>query len=249
MRRVMIIDDEKALRSLLKRIIPWEELQLEVAGEAESGVEAINTIDKIRPHIVLADIKMPFMNGLEFAELAKKRYPDLKIVILTAHEEFDYARTCIKIGVEDYLLKPINRNQVTETLRKIVASMGPEKEEEEVDDNITPGTMKNVQEFLRQEYQDSNMNLTSVAQKFGFHPSYLSRRFKEEVGQSLIDYLTAYRMEKACELAQQGMLMYRTAEEVGIKDPNYFGRCFKKYKGVSYSDYMKSLTEEETKGD
>lgn len=245
MRRVMLIDDEKALRSLLKRIIPWEELQLEVAGEAESGVEAINTIDKIRPHIVFADIKMPFMNGLEFAELAKQRYPDLKVIILTAHEEFDYARQSIKIGVEDYLLKPINRNQVIETLKRIIDSLGPEKAEEEVEDEIAPGAMGQIQAFLTEAYQDSNMNLTSVAQKFGFHPSYLSRKFKEEVGQSLIDYLTAYRMEKACELALQGMLMYRTAEEVGIKDPNYFGRCFKKYKGISYSDYMKSLTEEE----
>lgn len=240
MRRVMIIDDEKALRGLLKRIIPWKELNLQVVGEAGSGVEAINIIDELRPHIVLVDIQMPFMNGLEFASIAKERYPDLKIIILTAYEEFEYAKKCIAIGVVDYLLKPIDRNQVTETLRKITASIEPE-EPQEVKGNAASNAIEEIISFLKDSYQDSNMNLTSVSQKFGFNTSYLSRKFKEKTGKSFIDYLTLYRIEKACELAKQGTMMYMTAEAVGINDPNYFGRCFKKYKGVSYSDYMKNL--------
>ena len=92
MYRVMIIDDEKAIRGLLKSSVSWDQLDMRVAGEAESGIEAINTIDEIKPHIAFVDIKMPFMDGIEFSRLAIKRYPRLKIIILTAFNEFEYAR-------------------------------------------------------------------------------------------------------------------------------------------------------------
>jgi len=92
MYRVMIIDDEKAIRGLLKSSVSWDQLVMQVAGEAESGIEAINIIDEIRPHIAFVDIKMPFMDGIEFSKLVIKRYPHLKIIILTAFNEFEYAR-------------------------------------------------------------------------------------------------------------------------------------------------------------
>ena len=241
MKRVMILDDERSLRGLLKQIIPWEELGLIVAGEAASGVEAINKMDEIRPHIALVDIMMPFMNGIEFSKLALERYPDLKIIVLTAHEDFGYAKECISIGVSDYLLKPISRKELEATLKRVAETVEEEEKAESFDSSaidVAKG-MESVKAYLEQEYQDCSMNLTSVASHFGFNPSYLSRRFRTEMGISFIDYLTAYRMEKACELAKDGVLMYIAAEQTGIIDPNYFGKCFKKYKGISYSEYVK----------
>ena len=85
MYRVMIIDDEKALRNLLKASIDWQEMGLEVVGEAASGIEAINIIDKLRPDIIFVDIRMPFMDGIEFSKIALKRYRQMKIIILTFH--------------------------------------------------------------------------------------------------------------------------------------------------------------------
>lgn len=247
MYRVMVIDDEKSMRCLLKKVIKWDEFDMEVVGEAESGIEAINKIDELEPHIVFVDIRMPFMDGIEFSTIAKERYPKLKIIILTAYEEFDYAKKCIGIGVVDYLLKPINRKEIAEVLKRLSMQLKEEigEEEEEQEEEGSIGNMQKIKQYLEQAYPDSNMNLTSVAQKFGFHPSYLSRRFKEEVGKSFIDYLTFYRIEQACQLAKQKEMMYIVAEKIGIKDPNYFGKCFKKYKGVSYSDYMKMMDCEE----
>lgn len=242
MYRVMIIDDEKALRSLLKAVIDWESYGMEIVGEAASGTEAINIIDDLAPHVVFADIRMPFMDGLEFAELAKERYPKLKIVILTAYEDFEYARRCISLGTTDYLLKPVNRKEIDGVLKRIRKKLdeeSPEEETAEPEKMDRKGNMEMVREYLEESYQDCTMNLTSVAQHFGFHPSYLSRKFKEEIGRNMIDYLTAYRIEKAHVLAEKGDMMYIAAKEVGIQDPNYFGKCFKKYTGVSYSEYMK----------
>ena len=107
MYKVMIIDDEAAVRKLLKVTIDWEQLGMEVVGEAASGIEAINIIDDLRPDICFVDIRMPFMDGIAFSKLAIKRYPLTKIVILTAYDEFEYARECIGIGVTEYRLKPI----------------------------------------------------------------------------------------------------------------------------------------------
>lgn len=247
MYRVMIIDDEKALRSLLKKTIDWERKGLVVAGEAASGIEAINTIDEHRPDIVFVDIRMPFMDGIEFAKLAMKRYPKLKILILTAFDDFIYARECIGIGVSDYLLKPIVRADIYEALDRVIAQL----QEEQYTDTGTeerggtqPVKIAGIVAYIDSHFHDSGLNLTSIASYFGFNTSYFSRKFKEEAGKSFIDYLTEIRMKQACDYAVQGKLMYVTAGLVGIPDPNYFGKCFKKYMESSYSDYARKVTKD-----
>lgn len=242
MYRVMLIDDEKALRKLLIKTIPWSEKGLVVAGEAASGIEAINTIDEIKPDIAFVDVKMPFMDGVTFSKLAIERYPDLKIVILTAFDDFNYARDCIGIGVSEYLLKPIVRSDICDILDKIVKKLDANMaKQNELESSEYSKVVKSdaIAEYLKRNYREANLNMTYTAALFGFNASYFSRKFKENMGVSFVDYLTALRIEQACELAKAGELMYITAEKVGIPDPNYFGKCFKKYKGVSYSEYMK----------
>jgi len=245
MYKVMIIDDEKSLRNLLKITIAWDKLGLEIVGEASSGIEAINIIDDIKPDIVFVDIKMPFMDGIEFSKIAIKQYPSLKIIVLTAMNEFEYARQCVGIGVCEYLTKPIVRTQVTEVLQKIVASLNQkESAAEEIVPEVSPkkasyDSTTRICDFIKENYKNSEINLTYIANKFGFNSSYLSRRFKEDTGMSFIDYLTKCRMEKAVELLHMQTAMYITAREVGIPDPNYFSKCFKKYTGRSYTEMMK----------
>ena len=244
MYKVMIIDDEKSLRNLLKLTVNWNQLGLEVCGEASSGIEAINIIDELRPDIVFVDIKMPFMDGIEFSRIAIKQYPRLKIVVLTAMNEFEYARQCVGIGVKEYLTKPIVRSEVNETLQRLVRELdesAASESQREVNErsSVSYGGMNNICIFIKENYKNSEINLTYVANKFGFNPSYLSRKFKEETGMSFIDYVTRCRMEKALELLRMKMAMYITAKEVGIPDPNYFSKCFKKYTGKSYSEMMK----------
>lgn len=250
MYRVMIIDDETALRNLLRKTINWEEKNLKVVGEAASGIEAINIIDECKPDIAFVDIRMPFMDGIEFSKLAIKRYPRLKILVFTAFDEFHYAKACIGIGVSEYLLKPIVRADIHAVLDKTVADLNQEQcREMELTANVSGYVgMNKIQEYIVRNYEDAELNLTAAANHFGFNPSYLSRKFKEETGVSFIDFLTAVRMKQACRLAGKGKLMYITARLVGIPDPNYFGKCFKKYQGISYSDYVRQVEGEENGG-
>ena len=247
MYRVMIIDDEKAVRNIMKKTISWEAKEMEVVGEAASGIEAINTIDELKPDIAFVDIHMPFMNGIDFAKMAIKRYPELKVVILTAFDDFSYAKECIGIGVFEYLLKPIVKDEIHGVLDRLLLKLNKEslklgqdrgRKSEGNHKKFDPKEEDVIISFINESYQDSEINLRYVADKFGFNSSYLSRKFKEKHGMSFIEYLTKVRMVKAEELAREGELMYITAEKVGIPDPNYFGKCFKKYKGVSYSEFL-----------
>ncbi len=241
MYRVMIIDDEQKIKNLLKLTIKWEMLGFEVVGEASSGIEAINTIDELNPDVLFVDIRMPFMDGIEFAKLAIERYPYLKIVMLTAFNDFDYARECIGIGVANYLLKPINKIEINDTLMNIKKELdrhAPREERGQLEE-VKISSIGKVREYVIEHFKEPELNLTSVALKFGFNASYLSRAFKEETGVSFIDFLNGCRMEYAISLSKENQYMYQVAAEVGIPDPNYFGKCFKKYTGLSFSNYIK----------
>ena len=253
MYRVMLIDDETAVRKLMRASIAWEELDMEVVGEAASGIEAINVIDDMRPDIAFVDISMPFMDGIEFTELATKRYPDLVIIIMTAFDKFEYARKCVSLPVFEYMLKPMVRAEVLETLNKVKARLDERKKDNPAssslsEDAFAPQEAKEthdgqdvcarIMKYIEDNYTDSCLNLASAAQHFGFSSSYLSRKFKNESGRNFLEYLTECRMKKACELAKAGVKMYQASAEVGIPDPNYFGRCFRKYTGVNYSEYV-----------
>lgn len=241
MYRVMLIDDEQSARSLLRASINWGNFDMEVAGEAASGIEAINVIDEVLPDIAFVDISMPFMNGIEFTEIATKRYPDLKIIIMTAFDEFEYARQCIRLPVFDYMLKPFVRTEVEDNLRKLKDILDRTVRDVEPAVEIESSSIGQIKRYIEDNYTDSKLNLTAVAQIFGFSASYLSRKFKQDTGKNFVEYLTECRMKRAMELAKSNMKMFCASTEVGIPDPNYFGRCFKKYTGQSYSDYASSL--------
>ena len=245
MYRVMLIDDEESARKLMRASINWESLNMEVVGEAASGIEAINVIDDMKPDIAFVDISMPFMNGIEFTEVATKRYPNLIIIIMTAFDQFEYARKCVSLPVFEYMLKPIIRSEVQEVLKKVKKKLDERTDKEDNQDTEPSGEMEassidQIKKYIEANYTDSKLNLTSVAQTFGFSASYLSRKFKQETGKNFVEFLTECRMNAAMKLAQTNMKMFNASNEVGIPDPNYFGRCFKKYTGMSYSEYVAS---------
>jgi YesN/AraC family two-component response regulator len=243
--RVMIIDDEESARKLMRAAIKWEDLNMEVVGEAASGIEAINVIDDLKPDIAFVDISMPFMDGIEFTETATERYPSLIIIIMTAIDKFEYARKCVSLPVFDYMLKPMVRSEVTPVLEKAKKKLDSSKDaweevKAEAESESTamdePGSMEAIKKYLDDNFTDSKLNLAFISQHFGFSPSYFSRKFKQDTGKNFVEYLTDLRMKKAIKLAKTNAKMYQTAAAVGIPDPNYFSRCFKKYTGKSYSE-------------
>ena len=110
MLKTFLVEDEVVIREMIKKMIPWEQYGFELAGEASDGEMALPLILKSKPDLLITDIKMPFMDGLTLCKLVKKELPNIKIVILSGYDDFNYAKQAISIGVEDYLLKPITKN-------------------------------------------------------------------------------------------------------------------------------------------
>lgn len=119
MLKIMIVDDELYFREALKLSLPWNDLGFEICGEAKNGVDALDRLESLKPDIVLADINMPVMDGLEFAQSVKERGINTKIVILTGYSEFSYAKQAVQLGVQNYLLKPIDEEELSNTLIQI----------------------------------------------------------------------------------------------------------------------------------
>ena len=144
MLKVFLVEDEVVMRNGIKNNIPWEQEGFEFAGEASDGELAYPLIKKEKPDILITDIRMPFMDGLELSRLVKKELPQIKIIILSGYNEFDYAKTAINIGVTDYLLKPISSAKLLEAVKKVGDMIEKEQDnarlikryEKEMEENI-----------------------------------------------------------------------------------------------------------------
>lgn len=119
MLKVMLADDEAIIRDGMRKAIPWDDLELEFVGAAADGREALQLAVESKPDIIITDIAMPYLNGLEFIEELRKHYEDNYIIIVSGYDEFDYAKQCIKLGVVEYVLKPIDLDALIKILNNI----------------------------------------------------------------------------------------------------------------------------------
>ena len=127
MLKIMIVDDEFYFREALKVSLPWNELGFMICGEAKNGKEALEKLEDLKPDIILVDINMPIMDGLEFVQEIRETGSGCKIIILTGHSEFLYAKQAVQLGVYNYILKPVNEEELTETLFRIKKAIHREK--------------------------------------------------------------------------------------------------------------------------
>ncbi|MDU0202196.1 response regulator [Paenibacillus sp. MAH-36] len=119
MQKIVIVDDESIFREYLRTALDWEAYGFEICAEAKNGIEALEQVQTHLPDIALVDITMPFMDGLQLTEVLKERFPQTSVVLITGHNEFDYARKALKLGVEDYILKPFSKDELVLTLLKL----------------------------------------------------------------------------------------------------------------------------------
>ena len=120
--KVVIADDEERICQLIQALINWDSLEMEITGMAHNGIEAFDVVQKVCPDILITDIRMPGLSGLELIEKVKAACPEVEIIIISGYAHFEYAQQAIRFGVGHYLLKPINKAELTETLEKLKRS-------------------------------------------------------------------------------------------------------------------------------
>lgn len=127
--KILIVDDEELARKMLLTATDWNALHMEIIAEAVSGQDALSIMEEQLPDILLTDIKMPYMDGMELCRIVTRQYPHIKIVITTAFKDFEYAQQCISLGVSHFLLKPINRGDLVSILLKLREQIEKEKQQ------------------------------------------------------------------------------------------------------------------------
>lgn len=236
--RVLIVEDEINTLNLLKIIVNWEDYHMKVVGTASNGMDALFQIQERKPDLIVTDIKMPIMDGIALAEEVHKSYPKIKVMIVTAYEDIKLAQSALRCGVIDFILKPLKRQEIKEALQRtqtLFSEIKPLSESEGGD------LLEKVKEFLDENYFQSEISLSSVAEKMHVNSSYLSRSFSKKYGVTLIEYLNRIRIEHACNyLKDSEWKIYQVAEKVGIPNPDYFTKCFKKILGISVKEYRES---------
>lgn len=248
--KLLIVDDEYFIRDGISSF-EWDRLGFEVIGVAENGKDAIQIIEKNDADVVLTDIRMPVMDGLELCNYIKKTHAHCKVVLLSGYKDFNYARTAIRAGASDYILKPVDMDELEELFVKIKNELdmvqGEKKNEQ---NNETPQdsnkslscklVIKNAVEYMKRNYYE-DLVLEDVANEVYLSPAYFSSQFKKEMNKSFSEYLNEIRIEKAKKLLKEANLkIYEIAEMVGYKNTKYFTDIFKKYTGMSPLQYRKN---------
>lgn len=127
--KVLLVDDEEEVMNVIEHKIDWERLGFEVIGKAQNGVKALEVAEKTQPDVVITDIKMPYMDGLELARRLKEDNPSVRIMILTGFDEFEYAKEAVHLEVEEYVLKPVNSNELSDCMMRLKQNLDKERDE------------------------------------------------------------------------------------------------------------------------
>ncbi len=253
MYKVLLVDDENRITRGLRQIIPWEKLNCVVAGTAYNGEAGLQLAEELKPDILITDIHMPYMDGLEMIALLKPRHRAMKYIILSGYSDFKYAQRGIQLGVDNYVLKPVDERELESSIRKAIsdieeerhagdplASTQPQESAPDMQAQHPSGILRKIQAYIDEHYAD-NLTLVSLADAFYLNPSYLSQLFMKKTNATFLQHLTDVRIRKAVELLRETDLkVYEISSRVGYKDAKYFSKIFEKNVGVKPVDYRHS---------
>ena len=237
--KVMIADDEMYMLEALEKLINWNNLACRLIYKAKNGEELIKKIKEEVPDIVITDIKMPLVSGMEVAKYVYENQFSTKVIILTAYADFEYAKEAIEYDVCGYVVKTSAIEELPTILRKAITQLSSHNEPDE-EEAFPEDIFGKLQKFIEDNYTEK-LTLSVIAEEVHANGSYLSHLYKAKTGQNLIDAINKMKLEKAKEYLAKGKRVSDIASLVGFEDVSYFSRVFKKYENCSPREYEKKL--------
>jgi two-component system response regulator YesN len=256
--KVLIVEDEDLIRKGLVFSFDWLSYDCVIVGEAENGRKGLESIHSLKPDIVVTDIRMPIMDGIEMLGTLQDR--GFETIIITGYAEFRYAKKAIQFGVSEFLLKPVNHLELGEVLEKIISKVKKKHIVETIQEKAKPFSeisildmeiylhetsydsryVPRVLDFIIENY-GSKISIDQIADDLGVSGTCLSKKFKEETKHTFNEFLNRYRIQKALEYMRDGDLrIYEIAELVGFSEYKYFSQVFKNYTKYTPSDFMQT---------
>lgn len=263
--RAIIVDDEKNVRYIINDFITSFDLEIEIIAQAENGEVALKCCKKMKPDLVISDIKMPNLNGIEMLEEMRIIDENIMCIFVSAYTDFNFAQAAIKQGAKGYILKPIQAEELYQLLKEVREVWIKKQKEkskfkrlertvnqlksERLNDVISEKKINNdynrviykVINYI-EEYYHEDISLDSVADNVFLNKNYLSDLFHKEIGKSFVQYLTEFRLEKAKTLYEiDDFRVGEIADMVGFSDCSYFIKLFKKYTGATPNEYRRHI--------
>lgn len=250
MLKVLVVDDEVYVRKGIVLETDWAALGCIVVAEAENGIQGLEAAHKYQPDLIISDIRMPQMDGIEMLAKLREEGSRVRVIFLTAYGEFSYARNAIKLLASDYLLKPFEDGELEDTVTRIREQVEQEHraESKEQGEHLPLLIRKNgdkskyIEEalvYISQNYGAENISVRVIAESLGISEGHLSHLFKKETDYTVMAYITRCRIQEAMKLLSNCRYkVYEVAQMVGYRDITYFSSTFKKIVGVSPSEYQ-----------
>lgn len=248
--QLLIVDDEKLVADSMADYVDWASTGFEVCAVAYGVEEAMDILRKKQIDVMLTDIIMGDGTGLELIERAINVNSDLKCVILSGHEEFSYAKKAIRLGVYDYLVKPVDFDELEKLFLNLCqqlkgrnAESGEKKPEilENSQDKSEGAIVNHVKAYVETHYGEE-LSLNILADQVYVHPTYLSILFKKKTGSNFKDYVTRVRIEKAKEMLKDlSLRIVDISGKVGYESSKHFSKIFKELTGMTPKDYRNNL--------
>ncbi|MGM0881399.1 MAG: response regulator transcription factor [Bacillota bacterium] len=246
MSSILLVDDERWVRTALRKVIERSGHPFQVLNECSNGLEALEWLENNTVHVIMTDVKMPVMDGITLVKQLHERKQQTEVVMISGYDDFPYLQFALRAQVVDYLLKPVEVDDMSSCLETIqgrlakVDAAQPLAAAADEDEQESP-----IRQAVRYIHSvlPGDITLQEVAAKVHLNPSYLSQLFKQQMKINFIDYVLEHRMEKAKQfLSQTTLRVSEIAERVGYSDLAYFSNAYKRITGMTPSEYRKSRT-------
>jgi len=258
MYRVIVADDEEHVRSGLAEVIDWASIGFDIVARLADGREVIDYLQACEVDVILTDIKMTFVSGLEVAKYIHREKRRERVVLLSGYQEFKLAQEAIQYQVVHYLLKPTDVGElmaVFQSIKRDLDAGGSGGGAESGGRTETPGppeeyTVESLHIRVAKEYMEnhyaSDLSLVTVAESVGLSTVYVSKLFKQATGETFTDCLTRIRIDNAKRLLRDPRYkIYEISEQVGYQNLKHFYKLFKRIAGVTPSEYRNRVEAEE----
>jgi len=237
MYKLLICDDEPLERIALRKMIEKRYSNITVLDDAKTGGEAVKAAQRFLPDILLIDIKMPELNGLEAQKKIIEFHPTIKTAIITAYSDFSYAQEAIKYNIVDFLLKPVPPVDLYACIDKILEEIQEEAAKSEKKELEALTAVQQAIVYIDAHYTEG-LRIGDVAERINLSEKYFSRYFKQQTGVSFTDYINLRLIKKAKGLLTHTKSpIYNIAMELNFSDAAYFTKVFRKYEKVTPSQY------------
>ncbi len=237
---VLLVEDERFLRQSIVRTINESEDAFKVTAQASNGTEALACLEKEDIQIVITDIQMPVMNGLELAKHINSQYPDTITIILTGYADFEYAQEALRQHAFEYLLKPVDEEILHKVLTKAGLQLGQVNLSVDTNEFGNYDAREQVDYLVNyiQEHYMETVDIGIMAEQMGFTSAYLSKIFKRFTGTTPIKMLTNIRIHNAKKLLKNTNLsIQEIGKQVGYPDQFHFSKTFRKVVGMNPSAF------------